>query len=209
MSLLEDSGKKIGKYLILDVFLKGGRTYYVAECEKGHERTVRADSLKANSDVCFKCDRQNDLYKSPSYNSWDAMVQRCSNPNNVSYYKYGAVGIKVFPDWQLPNGEGFKNFYEYMGDRPEGMTIDRFPTKDGNYEPGNVRWATVSEQSYNQKKELRNTSGRTGVGFYKNGWTVHIGKNNVRHYLGRYKTFEEACSVREKAELEFYGYIKE
>lgn len=211
MSLLEDVGEKIGKYIILDAFLKNNRTYYVAECEKGHKRTVRSDSLKAKCDICFKCDRQNTLYKTGAYNSWDSMVQRCNNPNSAGYIKYGAAGIRVCDEWCVPNGVGFKNFYSFMGERPEGMTLDRFPDMSGNYEPGNVRWATNSEQGYNQRISPLNSSGRTGVRFNEdhNRWHAMITFNNTLIHLGTFSSYEDAVICREKAELEYFGFNKE
>lgn len=82
---------------------------------------------------------------SPTYNSWKNMKSRCLNPNAYGYYRYGGRGIKVCDRWL-----DFRNFLADMGPRPEGTTIDRYPNNDGNYEPGNCRWATSHEQHLNQ-----------------------------------------------------------
>ena len=78
------------------------------------------------------------------------MIMRCHNPNSVGYYKYGAKGIKVCDRWRT-----FINFYEDMGDPPEGMTLERLDS-NGDYCPENVVWADYVTQnnnrpSYNKK----------------------------------------------------------
>ena len=87
------------------------------------------------------------------YVCWENMLQRCLNPNNCNYPRYGARGILVCERWQGPNG--FINFLSDVGRRPSSRhSLDRYPDNDGNYEPGNVRWATRSEQLRNTRRTL-------------------------------------------------------
>jgi hypothetical protein len=75
------------------------------------------------------------------------MIQRCSNPKATRYERYGGRGIKVCDRWV----ESFDAFLADVGPRPSAWhSIDRYPDNDGNYEPGNVRWATAAEQQQNQ-----------------------------------------------------------
>lgn len=84
--------------------------------------------------------------RSRTYNSWRAMKHRCLNPNYVNYHRWGGRGITINDKWL----HSFKNFLSDMGVRPEGKTLDRYPDPNGNYEPGNCRWATPKEQANNK-----------------------------------------------------------
>jgi hypothetical protein len=74
------------------------------------------------------------------------MIRRCTNPKNDNFKDYGGRGITVCERWMI-----FEHFLDDMGERPEVKTLDRYPDHDGNYEPGNVRWATPKEQQRNQR----------------------------------------------------------
>jgi hypothetical protein len=75
-----------------------------------------------------------------------AMLERCRNPKSKSYARYGGRGVRVCEKWQ----RGFWHFFADVGPRPSaGHTLDRFPDQGGDYEPGNVRWATKKEQQRN------------------------------------------------------------
>lgn len=82
---------------------------------------------------------------SPTWKSWAAMLKRCRNPRHVSYQDYGGRGIKVCERWA-----SFDSFLADMGERPDGKTLDRKDV-NGDYEPGNCRWATRSEQQKNKR----------------------------------------------------------
>lgn len=94
-------------------------------------------------------------YQERLYYVWLAMRNRCVNPQTPSYRNYGARGISVYGPWL----EDYRAFSEYvlsnLGDRPsKSHSLDRIDN-DGNYEPGNLRWATRSEQVRNSRPRMR------------------------------------------------------
>lgn len=87
------------------------------------------------------------MSRTAEYRAWEGMIQRCTNPNNAAYEDYGGRGITVFPLWI----HDFLAFYEYMGPKPyPEYSLDRIDV-DGNYEPGNLRWATLYVQRRNRR----------------------------------------------------------
>lgn len=115
---------------------------------------------------------------SPTYRSWSKMINRCHNPRNEMFHLYGGRGIEVCQRWR----QSFKNFLDDMGDRPKGKTIDRYPNNDGNYEPGNCRWATPQEQMDNSRRSKMLTY--EGISLSIRGWAKKLG---VTHTGIRYR----------------------
>ena len=82
------------------------------------------------------------------YRIWYSMKRRCENQNDKGFKYYGSRGISVCERWQV-----FENFYEDMGDKPDGKSLDRI-NNDSNYEKDNCRWATHKQQSRNTRRNV-------------------------------------------------------
>jgi hypothetical protein len=133
------------------------------------------------------------------------MLERCLNPKRTSYPKYGGSGIIVCDRWQ----ESFENFYEDMGERPTGTTLNRIGSAP-IYSKETCEWATYSIQGYDQKMKSNNSSGKCGVSQSScgNKWIAGIGHNNEKIYLGTFETYEAAAKARDEAELKYFGWNK-
>lgn len=109
---------------------------------------------------------------SPEYISFVGMLERCRNKNTDNYERYGGAGVQVCERW-LGEG-GFANFLSDMGPRPgRRFTLDRYPRREGNYEPGNVRWANDVQQANGRSSNRRITF--DGVTRTLAEWARHVG----------------------------------
>jgi hypothetical protein len=151
-SFLDLSGQKFGKWLVLERNghdLTGG-VLWLCQCECGTLATVYVAKIKNRKNPgCFKCGwTTHGMTHTPEYGIWCAMKDRCLRLSNKSYLDYGGRGIQIQPEWI----HDFMAFYNHLGPRPsKEMRLDRIDN-DGNYEPGNIRWATVSESNLNRRK---------------------------------------------------------
>lgn len=156
MNLVFDfTGKRVGRLIAIDRadLGKHREVRWRCVCDCGNECIVRTQVLRTRKNPscgCWKITHGESvgLKTSSEYNSWRSMKQRCNDPNHEHYDRYGGRGITVCEAWS----QSFETFLAYVGRKPaHGYSIDRIDN-DGNYEPGNVRWATKKEQARNQHR---------------------------------------------------------
>ena len=147
------TGKRFGRWRVLAY---AGRSRWFCRCDCGVRGDVDGQSLRDGSSKSCGClsrelvkarGTKHGMYGSPEYRSWISMKGRCLNPRHVYYENYGGRGISVYKEWL-----SFEAFFADMGTRPEGCSLDRIDP-DGNYEPGNVRWANSKQQIQNRRPQ--------------------------------------------------------
>ena len=146
---------------------RGRFHYWACRCACGTVRDVAVSSLKQGTSRSFGClmvetssrirlknieaftgaRRTHGMTNTPTFMSWNMMLQRCYNPRRSNYEFYGGRGIVVCDRWR----HSFENFLEDMGIRPDGMTLDR-KDSNKNYTKSNCRWATKIQQAGNRRK---------------------------------------------------------
>lgn len=157
-------GQQFGRLTVTRLLLGIGtrRASAVCECQCGNRRIVALSQLRSGGTRSCGCLRREYVaaknkkhgegsrtQRTPEYVVWKRMRQRCNDPGTHQWANYGGRGIKIDPRW-----DDFATFLADVGRKPgRGYTIDRIDN-DGDYAPGNVRWATAKEQSRNKRNTI-------------------------------------------------------
>lgn len=209
-TLKDLTGERYGRLLVLQRSVNiGRRVAWLCRCDCGEAKITTGNQLQRGHVVSCGCRRREVLSNlrevgranathghtrggkpTPEFRTWTSMLNRCGNPNNTDYQRYGGRGITVCERWQ-----SFENFLADMGPRPSPRhSIDRI-NNDGNYEPGNCRWATQAEQTRNQRtSRIVAMDGRSQS---VAAWAEEYGlkADTVRHRLDRGHSLREALKA--------------
>lgn len=204
--LIDLSGQKFGKLTVLKEAPKVKvKRRWTVQCECGRTYDLDGSTLThRNVKACTSCAKvkHGQGKGTKVYRVWDSMKRRCLNLNHPDYKNYGARGIKFHDDWN-----DFQNFYRYVGEPPSSKhTLDRVDN-DGNYEPGNVRWALMTHQIWNQRKKKNSSSQYKGVFLTDEGRfraRIWITKSKAIS-IGTFESEEEAARAYDKKAIELRG----
>jgi hypothetical protein len=168
------TGQRFGRLIAIEWTGKRGSQGRVwrARCDCGTEVEYGIGSMTSGNTSSCGCLRTEQLVartqthghavragETAEYNAWLNAKSRCFNPNNDDFVNYGARGITMCSTWR----DDFTAFLCDMGTRPAGTTLDRIDV-NGNYEPGNCRWATTRQQARNRTDNI---------------WVVHDGQRMI------------------------------
>lgn len=172
------TGKIFGDWTVLNAAPtpKYGHTRWFCQCKCGAICIVLSINLKrcfsTNCNQCaiFKKSKHR-MSNSKTYSTYLQMIERCHRETHNSYHNYGGRGITVCQRWR----ESFFNFLEDMGEKPEGMSIERIDNDQG-YSKANCKWSTWKEQCRNKRNSIRD-------GDVYNDWIVSNKIHNEKKYL--------------------------
>jgi len=179
------------------------KTYWLCKCICGNTTEVPRHRLASGNTKSCGCLKKSVLgesklkhgmansrvtgYKNRAYGVWQAMKDRCTNPNRKDFKYYGGRNISFCKEWQ-----SFEQFYKDMGEPPEGASLDRIDNSN-DYTPANCRWASRSEQISNSRKALKiEINGEVKT---LKAWLAVYGVSATVYYRRRKKGWSEVDSI--------------
>lgn len=183
MPFIDITGLRFGRWTVIK--RKGQNrqrvSLWLCLCDCGKTGFVTSSNLRRGHSTSCGCAHRDAVtthkrFGTPEYRAWAMMKSRCYRKKDISYPRYGALGIRVCDRWL----SGFENFYADMGDRPSpNHSLDRIDSS-GNYEPDNCRWSDIKTQDNNRRSNRRLTlNGKTQT---VTQWADELGMNREAIY---------------------------
>jgi hypothetical protein len=205
MKLVDRVGQKFGKLLVLE---QAGRNelkkvLWKCKCECENEINVAAGSLVTGNTTSCGCVIPNFKHGGTgkgSFNTWKAMIRRCTKTHDKDYPRYGGAGVTVCTRWL-----NYINFSSDMGEPNGDETLDRINVY-GNYEPTNCRWAGIKVQNRNVKIRANSKTGVIGVSITHTGkYMAKVTVGKKAYYSKCFNIIEEAAAARKELEAKYWS----
>lgn len=205
-------GKKFGRLIVIEEagYDKRDKPLWKCVCDCGRIKIILGESLRSGTTKSCGHHRvgggsggqsSHGMSKTPEYHAWASMLQRCRNPKSAEYYRYGGRGIIVCEEWY-----DFVAFYNDMGKRPNGLTLERIDNNKG-YDKNNCVWTTRIKQARNRRLQNSNKTGAAGVSFCKQyqKYLVEITADHKTYFLGYHIDIADAIAARKAGEEKYWG----
>ncbi len=217
MKKVDLTGKVFGRWTVIGDSgeRRNKKVVWSCVCQCGtHKMVVGSNMVNGNSKSCGCWDREVAAQRLTTHGdcsggvttkertAYTHMLSRCYNQNSKQFHDYGGRGISVCDEWR--SNDGYAKFLAHVGRKPsDEHSIDRIDV-NGNYEPGNVRWATTAEQARNKRLHRDNTTGVSGISRRNGKWRSKITVGYRQINLCTTNDFFEACCSRKAAENQYW-----
>ena len=204
MKAIDRTGQVFGKLTVVEQAGRNSlkKVLWRCKCACGNETVVPSGSLVTGNTTSCGCvvpNFKHGGWKKSSYNTWRAMMRRCYNPADKDYPRWGGKGVIVHKPWH-----DYATFAAEVGEPSGAETFDRVDTT-GNYEPGNVRWASPTTQARNVRVPKSSKTGVTGVLFHGGRYYAAITVKSKKYYSKVFGSVEEAAAARKELERLHWG----
>lgn len=219
MTAIENlAGNKYGRLTVQDSYIRRGsrgRIHWEVVCECGNKKHIDRSDLVTGHTTSCGCYRKEVTRKTATthgksktrlYRTWAAIIDRCYNSKDKYYHIYGGKGVRIYDKWR----KDFMCFHDYVSDAMGfigGLSIDRIDP-EGDYRPGNIRWANNTQQNTNKAKRNRRCSSKyKGVSWCSRNskWVAAASSPGRKKHLGYFDSETDAAKAYNNAARDYFG----